>query len=795
MRPIVLLLTFATIAINSPPPADAQGKKEPLVGRVKTSIDLGVRFLRGKQLANGSWEVNIPSAGVQGGWSSLAVLALLNSGVPVNDPAVKRGLEYVRSLQPTMTYVRALQTMVLVEAGLDEDRERIVKNVEWLIKARVIRGGKLMGWTYNQIGASEATDNSNTQYALLGLWAGKQGGVEINREIWESIRDYYLRTQEADGAWDYSARYPKSNVTMTSAGLCGILIAGMGLNVGREEILDNGTATNCGVYEENPAAAKAITWIRNRFILNLRDRTFYHLYGLERAGRLTGQRFIGGHDWYREGCEYLVEQQKTTGPDAGSWYTQGPGFDSWPVVSTSFALLFLSKGRTPVLISKAVHGPWNRSGRIESDTDWNNDRNDLRHLVEFSSKELFKKLPLNWQIFDMARSANEAVTEEDLVEPVSELLQSPILYITGHQSPQLRFNQTEKTMLKLYIDNGGFILAEACCGSPAFDGGFKALVAQLWPDNELKDLPGDHPVWKSHFVVGPGNPFQLMGLSLGCKTVLIYSPQDLSCLWESGSQKEGKHLKAFQLGANIVSYATGMEPPQPRLTPIDVANPKDDQRSGKRGYFQAAQLEHRGDWQPAPRAMRNLLDHLRKFAGLDVSLKTETMKIFNESIKDFKFVYMHGRRDFAFREEDGEELQHLRFNLQNGGMLFADACCGQEAFDKAFRKFVAKLLPGHKLEQVPFTDALFSKELNGEALTRTNIRVRQEKGGPLRNVDPFLEGVKIGDRWVVLYSKYDIGCALEKHQSPECRGYDNASALKIASAAVLYLLEPADKGR
>src|SRR5262249_50062148 len=138
---------------------------------------------------------------------------------------------------------------------------------------------------------------------------------------------------------------------------------------------------------------------------------------------------------------------------------------------------------------------------------------------------------------------------------------------------------------------------------------------------------------------------------------------------------------------------------------------------------------------------------------------------------------------------------NLRFNLQNGGLLFADACCGQEAFDKAFRAFVAKLLPGHKLEQVPFTDPLFSKELNGEALTRANIRVRQEKGGPLRNVDPYLEGIKIGDRWVVIYSKYDIGCALEKHQSPECRGYDNASALKIAGAAVLYLLEPADKGR
>src|SRR5262249_49122828 len=140
------------------------------------------------------------------------------------------------------------------------------------------------------------------------------------------------------------------------AGLCGVLIASMGLNVGREEILADGTARNCGVYgkddEETIAGAKAMNWIKEHFTLNLRNRTFYHLYGLERTGRLTGQRFIGGHDWYREGCEFLVEQQKTVGKDAGSWYTSNTSFDSWPVVSTSFALLFLSKGRTPVLISK-----------------------------------------------------------------------------------------------------------------------------------------------------------------------------------------------------------------------------------------------------------------------------------------------------------------------------------------------------------------------------------------------------------------------------------------------------------
>src|ERR1700730_14341639 len=91
------------------------------------------------------------------------------------------------------------------------------------------------------------------------------------------------------------------------------------------------------------------------FQSELQQRTFYNLYGLERAGRLSGLRFFGAHDWYREGCQWLGRRQ----PADASWHEAGY-YDQWPVVSTSFALLFLSKGRTPVLISKLVHGPWPR---------------------------------------------------------------------------------------------------------------------------------------------------------------------------------------------------------------------------------------------------------------------------------------------------------------------------------------------------------------------------------------------------------------------------------------------------
>lgn len=761
-------------------------KKEALVDQVKKSIDKGIKFLRNTQRENGSWEVDLPSAMHHGGWTSLAVLALLNSGVPANDPMVAKGLTYLRGLKPSTTYVRALQTMVFAEAGKDQDKERISENVKWLIDARVMKNGEFRGWSYTRQ-AALTSDNSNTQYAMLGLHAGKKVGANISENIWESIRDYYIRTQDAEGSFTYNpyGREGGASLTMTTAGLCGLLIAGMELNTRREVFNVDGTATNCGIYKENLPVRKALDWIsgpgRDRLEFNLIQRTFYNLYGIERAGRLSGLRFLGRHDWYREGCKYLVREQH----QEGHWQAAGV-WDNWPVVSTSFALLFLSKGRTPVLISKMVHTP--NGDRRKDDLDWNNDRNDLRYLTDFASSKLFNDMPLAWQIFDMVRAAGDAPNEEDLAEVTSDLLQSPILYINGHKNPRLRLSGTEKKLLKKFVDNGGFIMAEACCGSPTFDQGFRELCAELWPENKLEPLSGQHPIWNAQFLVKPGQPYKLLGLEMGCKTVLVYSPQDLSCRWESNKTDNGEVLQAFRLGANIIAYATGMEPPRPRLTKFEIAREPSDREKSTGNYFEVVQLKHRGDYKPAPRAMSNLMDSMRRIANLNVNLKTKEM-FPDQNISDHKFLYMHGRKAFSYSEE---EQEYLRFNLENGGLLFADACCGQEAFDKAFRKFAQELFPKHKLERIPIDDLLFSEKLNGKgrALTEKNIQCRQDRNAQPRSMAPWLEGIKVDGRWAIIYSKYDIGCALERHQSLDCRGYTPESALRIAQAAVLYSLSP-----
>ena len=56
----------------------------------------------------------------------------------------------------------------------------------------------------------------------------------------------------------------------------------------------------------------------------------------------------------------------------------------------------------------------------------------------------------------------------------------------------------------------------------------------------------------------------------------------------------------------------------------------------------------------------------------------------------------------------------------------------------------------------------------------------------VREVDPLLEGIEIDGRLAVIYSKYDISCALERQSAGNCEGYLPEDAVKLATNIVLY---------
>jgi hypothetical protein len=803
-----------------PRPAAPPRAEEELVEKVRKAIERGVKNLEKQQFPDGTWEGGwLPIlTDMKGGATALVTLALLNCGLKPEDRTVARALDWLRTLPPEKTYVVGLQNMVFAEARQAKDLPLIQRNADWLIARGIgwkvdggkVVGGRLEGWSYP---LNNAGDNSNTQYALLGLYAAKLAGAKIDDSVWTAIQDFYTRTQakptQTTGYWSYhnvvNIGDTAPSFTMTVAGVCGLYIAGMGREKSPQDLDDaTGVARKCGVYDENGAIARGMNWIATNFGWDKPKSMFYNFYGIERLGRVSGERFVGKFDWYRQGCEELVKRQL---PD-GSFTGGKGGIDAAGVIPSAFALLFLSKGRTPVLISKFAWSDLQPNAEALARggvVNWNRKHNDTRHLVEYCSRELFKGHPLAWQAYDVRRQ--DLSDPNRLLEEVGTLIQSPVLYITGHGTINLSGNQEE--VLKKYVEEGGFIIGEACCGDPEFTKSFRALALKIAPGgNGLQKLDPSHAIWRSFHDVSPADFPDLEGLEKGCRTVMVFSPKPLAGYWEEqrfvpekGQAAKNHGERAFRLAGNIVAYATGLELPKPRLTHRDLVAAKTEVLP--RSYLKVAQLQEvSGQREPdAPGAVRNLMIYLRQAARLEVVLDKEFLAPTNDNIFRYKFMYLHGRKPVQW---DELAVENIKSNLQTGGILFADAGCNGvtkwREFDKSFRENVEKVFPGSKLEVIQpqrpdGSEEPLYKMAREAGLDLRSVKCRREKAdgsGPepeLRTYAPYLEGIKLDGRWVVVYSKYDIGCALEGHKSSDCLGHDRDSALKIGAAVVLYALK------
>lgn len=730
---------------------------------VEKAIKLGVRFLRDQQRGDGSWADVENDA--RTGTTSLVALALLTAGEPADSPAIARALDFLRNFAPDQlrnTYAVSLQTMVFAAATPERDQLRIVANVGWLERAQIRPGDGINwvgSWSYNEF-KKQRGDGSNTQYALLGLNAASEVGVPVRPEVWVLARQFWEQFQRNDGGWIYTPdQGGPSAGSMTTAGISSLIITGLKRFQG-QEYLQGDEIHNCGKGGLNPGIERGINFLARGFsvgqnINHGQQWRFYYLYGLERAGRLSGQRFFGEHDWYREGAEKLVHEQDKL---QGFWRGAG-AYEDNPLVATSFSLLFLAKGRAPVLINKLRHGPGH---------DWSNDADDIRNLVGLVSRD-WKNL-LTWQVVDPNISS------------VQDLLQAPILFFNGHLAPE--FSEDGKKAIKDYVEQGGFLFAEACCGREEFDAGFRKLMAELFPEpeNKLHPLAEDHAVWRARHVLKP-DIHPLWGIEQGCRTVVIYSPDDLSCYWNQSEVNPANTavITAERVGQNVVDYATGRELPADKLTIREVRDFRKE--IPKRGALQVAKLQHAGDWNVAPLAIPNLMTSLRNKLGIDVVVNQKEIGPLDPNLANFPLLYVHGRAAFSLGKE---ETDRLRRHLDpGGGTLFADAACGSPAFDSAFRKFVAALVPNSPLVEIPRDDDLYTTKIGYDL---KDCRYSKAAGG---GTDfPRLEGVKIGNHWAVIYSKYDVGCALERHQGLDCKGYVPESALRIASNVVIYATLP-----
>ncbi len=791
---LVGILAFSAGALMQPPGRELAAANLSAKAVIE-AIDKAKQALLKAQKPDGSWKSEGGPYDI--GITSLALLSLLNTGMTVTDPEIQRGLNWLRTKQPAGTYEISLMIQALA-AARDGQRDiaKVITLAGSLEEMQIRQGANSGSWGYtkNQGGG----DRSNGQFAVLALREAQEMGVPVSLETWRRARQHWLNSQNVDGGWDYNDMgnsRSRSTGSMTVAGITTLVITQAMLRADDKELDANGSPICCREPKFDVPLEKACKWMGDHFAVTTNPGSgaqqwlLYYLYGLERAGRFSGRRFFVNnrgdkHDWYREGAEYLISQQDRF---AGTW--QERSNDS--IVGTSLALMFLSKGLAPVLINKLHYGTRDPSRKGVFGNDWNRHPDDVRNLTQYiSSRPKWPKL-LTWQTVDVSQAT------------VADLAQAPILFFNGTEAPP--FTPEDVTLLKDYILQGGFIFVDNCCRSAAFDEGFRDLIRQMYPPSEtqLKKLTADHPVYRSEFNLldeKTGEPTaELWGVDVGCRTSIIYSPHDISCLWDKWTGYDiptrPKELltmigKATRVGINVVAYVTGREIldklSQKEQSLVSAAPDKIE-----RDLLQISKIRYTGDWDAAPQALKNLLLALNRTAGMAVSNKQHDLNLTDPDLFHYPITYMHGRHEFALGKNQQDKLRDY---LKQGGVLFSDACCGLPAYDRSFRRLMEQLFPDNLLKRIPPNHEIFTNKIGGHDL-KTVKRREPDAGNPnsamtaaVRNVEPFLEGIEIDGRFVVIYSKYDISCALERQASVACTGYVHEDAVRLGVNIILYAL-------
>ena len=195
------------------------------------------------------------------------------------------------------------------------------------------------------------TDNSNTHFAVLGLWAARRHDVPVDRSFTLLARRYRSSQDGGEGGWGY--HYAKGGSGSTPALTC---VALLGLAIGNALAVDKDVGAR---PEQDQAVLRAFKMLAGRVgepagtfeaRPSVKDAGgLYHLWALERIAVLYDLPTLGNKDWYRWGMEILIGHQKLD----GSWADGGyPG--EHPVLNTAFALLFLKRANLTPDLSKRL---------------------------------------------------------------------------------------------------------------------------------------------------------------------------------------------------------------------------------------------------------------------------------------------------------------------------------------------------------------------------------------------------------------------------------------------------------
>ena len=351
-------------SLRPPPVIDA--------ARVDQAIQRGIAWLRTAPYPANYWM----SA------NELILWTFVHAGVPETDPEFQRRLKEMLDAPLERTYRVALQAMILEELDRAAYQYRIWQCAQFLVDNQCLNGQ----WNYGtptempkgvptpakpavattakldpegrrfkpkvsrkmmarktRDGPADG-DNSNSQYAALGFRACFDAGVLIPEETVYKAVKWWIESQYFDErkdpeyaakGWSYTspAKDPRAYHAMTAGGISSLAIYDYLL--GKD-------------WKQRTVTKGGIHWISQFWTVS---SNYYYLYGLERAGVLTGNDKFGRNAWYPLGAQWILDHQDASGGWIASW-SDKPDEYVWNTFNTCFSILFLKRATRPLVASE-----------------------------------------------------------------------------------------------------------------------------------------------------------------------------------------------------------------------------------------------------------------------------------------------------------------------------------------------------------------------------------------------------------------------------------------------------------
>ncbi len=736
-----------------PPPTGAQ---------VVAAIKHGADFLQQQQKPEICWEPgrhSITASGYQerGGESALVLEALLYAGQSLHlpelnifSPQMQAAIKYVASIKTHDTYVASFQANAMALLPPKREYMKVLQRDRKFLAASISRGG---GYSYRWPGADGQTvrqrgdwDNSNTQYGVLGMWACGYAGLHIPLSYWQRVGEHWRRYQYPDGTWGYNGHLHRPAAgsessrpdSMTPAGLASLFIA---------DEFTHTAAPIEPVPDQN--IRRGLNWLMKNFHPDNTD--IYVLYGYARVGLACGLQNFGDRNWYN----VLASELLTLQGHRGDWHAGivGPPQVDSDIIGTAYAMLVLDRGLNPIVFNKLQYGTHYYG-------QWNARPRDDANLTSWMSRTF--ETPLNWQVVNMA-------------SPVSDWLDSPILYIAGHQDPH--FSSSQLAKLKAYVGAGGIIFSNSDGGSKVFTkamAGYAQAVAG--PQYRVVKLPPTSPLYTLQPWFHSQRPPWLLAVSNGARYLWIISPRDMAATWQRrlfGIKED------WEIAANLYFYATGKAPLANRLQSLVVAPPAAQPKLA----IHVAHLKFKGNWNPEPGAWPRMAQLAAADFGTAMTVRNQSILTLNAHTTPL--AVLGGVGTFRLTPE---QIAHLRAYLNKGGTLLVDSIGGGSAFTAAFQAVQTELYPGTLMRQLPDHSRIYTGRVpNGVDASVVHYRKYYVEKNGVKS-DPDLMGIKRHGRWVLLFSSEDITSGLLGTNTWGIAGYVPTSAQKLVRNMLGYVM-------